>query len=240
MQGIGEKMLAKITQAWQDQREVKNIMLFLQSHGVSPAYAVKIYRAYGSKAIGVVEKNPYQLAADIWGIGFKSADKIARALGIEEDDPRRIEAGVVYVLNEAVDTGGNAYLTEKELLDKAGEILGVGDIAAAMEALAFSGRIVIEPATFLGVTEVAIYPPSLHTTERSLAERIQKMLKTPLKQPPNPQKFDEWLTTLLDKHGFPLSEEQREAVKTALLSRFSVLTGGPGTSAKQLLRLILS
>ncbi len=87
----------------------------------------------------------------------------------------------------------------------------------------------MNPATFLGVTEVAIYPPSLHTTERSLAERIQKLLKTPLKQPPNPQKFDEWLTALLDKHGFPLSEEQREAVKTALLSRFSVLTGGPGT-----------
>ena len=130
--GIGEKTLAKITQAWKDQREIKNIMLFLQAHGVSPAYAVKIYRAYGGKSIEVVEKNPYQLASDIWGIGFKSADKIARAIGIAEDDPRRIEAGVVYVLNEAVESGGNAYLTEKELTAKATEILGVGDVGAAI------------------------------------------------------------------------------------------------------------
>ena len=227
--GLGEKTLAKITQAWHDQREIKNIMLFLQGHGVSPAYAVKIYRAYGGKSIEVVEKNPYQLASDIWGIGFKSADKIARAIGIAEDDPRRIEAGVVYVLNEAVESGGNAYLTEKELTDKATEILGVGDVNAALLALSGSGRLVSEPATFLGQTEVAIYTPSLHKTEIGLADRIKKLLATPLKQPANPQKFDEWLVALLDKHGFPLSEEQRESVKTALLSRFSILTGGPGT-----------
>ena len=153
---------------------------------------------------------------------------VAARLGIAEDDPRRIEAGVVYVLNEAVESGGNAYLTEAELTAKATEILGVGEVSAAIEALAFSGRIVIEPATFLGTAEIAIYPPSLYTTEKGLAERIQKLLATPLKQPPNPQKFDEWLGVLLDKHGFPLSDEQREAVKTALLSRFSVLTGGPG------------
>jgi len=227
--GLGEKTLAKITQAWHDQREIKNIMLFLQGHGVSPAYAVKIYRAYGAKSIEVVEKNPYQLASDIWGIGFKSADKIARAIGIAEDDPRRIEAGVVYVLNEAVESGGNAYLTEGELSQKANEILGVGDVDAAILALSGSGRLISEPATFLGQTEVAIYTPSLHKTEIGLADRIKKLLATPLKQPANPQKFDEWLVALLDKHGFPLSEEQRASVKTALLSRFSVLTGGPGT-----------
>jgi len=227
--GIGEKTVAKITQAWKDQREIRNIMLFLQAHGVSPAYAVKIYRAYGAKSIEVVEKNPYQLASDIWGIGFKSADKIARAIGIAEDDPRRIEAGVVYVLNEAVESGGNAYLTEKELTDKATEILGVGDVGAALLALSSSGRLVSEPATFLGQTEVAIYTPSLHKTEIGLADRIKKLLATPLKQPPDAQKFEGWLTALCDKHGFPLSEEQRAGVSTALLSRFSILTGGPGT-----------
>ncbi len=228
VQGIGEKTLAKITKAWADQREVKNIMLFLQSHGVSPAYAVKIYKTYGSQAIEIVERNPYQLASDIWGIGFKSADKIARAIGIAEDDPRRIEAGVVYVLNEAVESGGNAYLTEKELTAKAAEILGVNDVGGAILNLAITGRLVLEEAAFLGETETAIYTPSLHKTETGLAERIQKLLAAPLKQPPDAAKFDGWLTALLDKHGFPLSDEQREAVKTALLSRFSVLTGGPG------------
>lgn len=226
--GIGEKTVAKITQAWKDQREIKNIMLFLQGHGVSPAYAVKIYRAYGAKSIEVVEKNPYQLASDIWGIGFKSADKIARAIGIAEDDPRRIEAGVVYVLNEAVESGGNAYLTEKELTVKATEILGVGDVDAALLALSTSGRLVSEPATFLGQTEVAIYTPSLHKTEIGLADRIKKLLATPLKQPPDAQKFEGWLTALCEKNGFPLSEEQRSAVSTALLSRFCIMTGGPG------------
>ena len=224
--GIGEKTLAKITTAWKDQREVKNIMLFLQSHGVSPAYAVKIYKHYGGKAIEIVERNPYQLAADIWGIGFKSADKIARALGIAEDDPRRIEAGVVYVLNEAVESGGNAFLTEAELTDKAAEILGAGDIGGAILKLALTGRLVLEEAAFLGEVETAIYTPSLHTTEIGVAERLKRLLAAPV--PPPAADFDGWLSGLLDAQKFPLSGEQREAVKTALRSRFSVLTGGPG------------
>ena len=224
--GIGEKTLAKITTAWRDQREVKNIMLFLQSHGVSPAYAVKIYKAYGSKSIEVVERNPYQLASDIWGIGFKSADKIARAIGIAEDDPRRIEAGVVYVLNEAVESGGNAYLTQAELTKKAGEILGVGDVRGAIGTLTDTGRLIAEPFTLLGETEIAIYTPSLHKTEIGVAERLKALVASPV--PPPKADFDQWLAALLDAQKFPLSTEQGEAVETALLSRFSVLTGGPG------------
>lgn len=226
--GIGEKRVEKIKKAWHDQREIRNIMLFLQSHGVSPAYAVKIYKTYQDKSIQVVEKNPYQLAADIWGIGFKTADKIAREMGIAEDDPRRIEAGVVYVLNEAVETGGNAYLTDEELNAKAGEILGVESVASAIDALSASGRLVIEPATFLGETEVAIYSPSLHTTERGLADRLKRLISLPVKQPPNLPKFEAWLSALIEKRGLPLSDEQRDAVQKALLSRFMVLTGGPG------------
>ena len=222
--GLGEKTLAKITQAWKDQREVRNIMLFLQAHGVSPAYAVKIYKQYGGQAIEIVERNPYQLASDIWGIGFKSADKIARAIGIAEDDPRRIEAGVVYVLNEAVDTGGNAFLTQTELEDKANEILGVGDVASAMAALAQSGRVISETKTLLGVEETAIYTPSLHKTEIGLADKLNALIASPPPAPANKK----WLTALMDGHEFPLSDEQRDAVETALTSRFSVLTGGPG------------
>ncbi len=226
--GIGEKMLARIKSAWAEQREVRNIMLFLQSHGVSPAYAVKIYKTYGNQAIEIVERNPYQLATDIWGIGFKSADKIAREMGIAEDDPRRIEAGVVYVLNEAVESGGNAYLTEKELTQKAQEILGDTGVEAAIDVLATSGKLVLESAEFMGQTEVAIYTPSLYTTEKGLAERLLSLIAAPLKQPANPQKFEAWLTDLIEKRGLPLSEEQREGVQLALLSRFMVLTGGPG------------
>jgi len=227
--GIGAKRVDQIKAAWHEQREVKNIMLFLQSHGVSPAYAVRIYKTYGDQSITIVENNPYQLAADIWGVGFKSADKIAREMGIGEADPRRLEAGVVYVLNEAVDSGGNAFLTEAEMLTKAAEILGVDDVGFALANLATTGKLVVEPATFLGVTETAIYPPSLFTTEKGLADQIGRLLSTPLVSPMLPATFDPWLSELLDTHGFPLSGEQREAVKTSLLSRFAVLTGGPGT-----------
>jgi ATP-dependent exoDNAse (exonuclease V) alpha subunit len=227
--GIGKKKLDQIERAWHDQREIRTIMLFLQSHGVSPAYAVKIYKTYGDKSIHVVEQNPYQLAQDIYGIGFKTADKIAHEMGITENDPRRIEAGVVYVLNESVESGGNAYLTADELDTKAREILAVESVSSAVDTLAAGGRLIIEPATFMGETEVAIYPPSLHKTECGLADRLKRLLAQPMKQPPNPAKFDAWLSTLLEKHGFPLSEEQRDAVKVALLSRFMVLTGGPGT-----------
>ncbi len=226
--GIGQKKLEQIKKAWHDQREIRTIMLFLQSHGVSPAYAVKIYKTYGDKSIRVVEQNPYQLAQDIWGIGFKTADKIAREMGIAEDDPRRIEAGVVYVLNESVETGGNAYLTADELDTKAREILAVETVSAAVDALAASGRLVIEPATFLGETEVAIYTPSLHKTECGLADRLKRLLSQPIKAPPHPAKFDAWLSALIEKRGLPLSDEQRDGVRTALLSRFMVLTGGPG------------
>ena len=141
-------------------------------------------------------------------MGLKSADKIARAIGIAEDDPRRIEAGVVYVLNEAVDTGGNAFLTQTELEDRANEILGVGDVASAMTALAQSGRVVAETKKLLGVEETAIYTPSLHKTEIGLAEKLNALIASPL-TPPDPVKFKKWLTALMDGHEFPLSDEQR-------------------------------
>ena len=227
--GIGQKRVDQIKAAWADQREIRTIMLFLQSHGVSPAYAVRIYKTYGDRAIEVVENNPYQLASDIWGVGFKSADKIAREMGIGETDPRRLEAGVVYVLNEAVESGGNAYLTEDELTAKAREILAVDDVSDALTLLATTGRLIIEPAEFMGVTETAIYTPSLHATERGLAEQIGRLLSTPLAPPVSRVKYEDWLADLLAKHNFPLSDEQKDAVKTATLSRFSVLTGGPGT-----------
>ncbi len=240
VQGIGEKRVEQIKAAWHTQREVKNIMLFLQSHGVSPAYAVRIYKTYGDRAIAVVENNPYQLAADIWGIGFKSADKIAREMGIGETDPRRLEAGLVYVLNEAVESGGNAFLTEDELTAKAVEILGVDDVGDALAVLATTGRLVVEPATFMGVTETAIYTPSLFTTERGLAEQTLRLLSTPVRQPASPAKFDGWLARLLDQYGFPLSDEQRDAVKTSLLSRLAVLTGGPGCGKTTCTRAIVT
>lgn len=231
VEGIGEKKLGQIKDAWAEQNEIRNIMLFLQGHGVSPTYAVKIYKTYQGRSIDIVEKNPYQLATDIWGIGFKTADKIAQNIGFALDDPRRIEAGVEFALNEAVESAGHAYLTREELVQTAGELLGAGEaegIGDAIDILASSQRLVEEEAELLGAKETAIYVPSLHATERGIAGRLRRLvaghalfLDTP--------KAEAWLDRVLEKSGVPLSAEQRAAVKLALGSRAMVLTGGPGT-----------
>ena len=228
VQGIGEKTLKTIKDAWKEQSEIRNIMLFLQGHGISPAYAIKIYKTYQDRSIAIVEKNPYQLATDIWGIGFKSADKIARNLGFAEDDPRRLEAGVVYVLNESVDTGGNAYLTREELVKASGEILGPFDITDSLQTLVDAGRLVLESASLLGETETAIYTPALYNTERSLAQRLKDLIGRPVKDGLDTPRAREWLAEILQKNELPLSDEQQSAVRTTLQGRVSVITGGPG------------
>lgn len=145
VEGIGPKRRDRIVQAWAEQREIREVMLFLQSHSVSPAYAVKIYKRYGHEAIQVVTENPYRLARDIFGIGFKTADRIAQAIGIPTDSPRRAEAGILYVLSEGSDDG-HVYLPRDLLLSKAVDMLQIGApiLEAAIEALAKSGEIAID------------------------------------------------------------------------------------------------
>ncbi|HEX5324799.1 MAG TPA: helix-hairpin-helix domain-containing protein, partial [Capsulimonadaceae bacterium] len=231
IEGIGEKKLAQIKDAWAAQNEIRNIMVFLQGHGVSPTYAVKIYKTYQGRSIDIVERNPYQLAADVWGIGFKTADQIAQNIGFALDDPRRLEAGVVFALNEAVETGGNAYLTREELIQTAGELLGAGEteeIGDAIDILVSTDKLVEEEAELLGTKETAIYVPSLYATEKGIASRLKRLVASHSLFPDTP-KGDAWLDKVLEKNGTPLSDEQREAVKLALKSRAMVLTGGPGT-----------
>ena len=243
--GIGDKRIDKIKAAWDEQREIRAIMLFLQGHGVTPTYAVKIYRHYKERAIEVVEKNPYQLASDIWGIGFKSADKIAQNVGIAADAPERLEAGLVYVLNQEMESGGHCFLTEDELIKKACEILlpqtaPEGDeeadrsalnqteaIRRSLTSLVQRELLVSETVEFLGQEQTAIYTPSIHKTEKSLAERINTLLNSPWRTRPKSGDID----AVLD--GLPgaemLSEEQAAAVRRALSEPVLVLTGGPGT-----------
>ncbi|MCP4671562.1 MAG: ATP-dependent RecD-like DNA helicase, partial [Desulfobacula sp.] len=143
--GIGKKRIKMIKTAWDEQREVRSVMLFLQSHGVSPAYAAKIFKTYGQDAINIVKENPYRLARDIFGIGFITADDIAQKLGIKKNAPQRIEAGLEYVLHQLADKGHVCY-PYKELCHKVQEMLEV-DLNLVLKAVAGSfaaGRIVIE------------------------------------------------------------------------------------------------
>ena len=122
--GIGQKRVKQIIKAWDEQRAIKDVMLFLQSHGVSTNLAVKIYKKYGDESLAVVQNTPYRLVQDVYGIGFKTADKIAQALGLAKDDPGRIEAGVAYTLNRMAEEG-HVYMPQEELEPEASEILGM-------------------------------------------------------------------------------------------------------------------
>ncbi|MBU2431048.1 MAG: ATP-dependent RecD-like DNA helicase, partial [Proteobacteria bacterium] len=145
VEGIGTKRVEMIRQAWEEQKEVRTVMLFLQSHGVSPAYAAKIFKTYGQDAIGIVKENPYRLARDIFGIGFLTADNIAHNLGIQKNAPQRIEAGLEYVLNQLADEGHVCY-PYLELCQKIQQMLEVEqDLVFKGIADSFSAdRIVIE------------------------------------------------------------------------------------------------
>ncbi len=226
--GLGEKRIDLIKAAWDEQKEVRAIMLFLQGHGVSPTYAVKIYKFYKERAIEVVEKNPFQLANDIWGIGFKSADKIAQNIGIALDAPERLEAGLVYVLNQEMDNGGHCFLLEDDLITKSIEILGAehGPVERSLVALVERGLLDAETVEMVGHQDTAIYTPSIHTTEKAVAERVNTLLSSPWRSRPKPQDLDD---IVADVPGYAqLSDEQRLAVRRALSEPIMVLTGGPG------------
>jgi len=233
VEGIGEKRVAMIQKAWDEQREIRNVMLFLQSKGVSATYAVKIYKTYGDKAIATVEANPYRLAQDIWGIGFKTADKIAQQLGVEIDSEQRIEAGLTHTLSAATDFG-HLFLPEPKLLQSATEILGVETekLPPVLEAMIAAETVKAEDIPEIemdGRPMRALYHPPLFYTEVGLAGQIRRRLRMPLPKPLSREKLTGWLESQEKKSGIALSEEQREAIALALENRFFILTGGPGT-----------
>ena len=236
VEGIGPKRSREILRAWTEQREIKEVMVFLQSHGVSTAYAIKIYKVYGSQATDIVRENPYRLAADIYGIGFKTADKIASALGISPTAPQRIEAGTTYLLGQAADRG-HTYLPRKRLAEEARELLGAPAdlIENAIAALAETEQVILEP--LVDPEEQAVSLKSLHTAESGVAARLRALLV----QPPLPLEID--LDRALDwfekTEKISLAREQRQAVRSGLTRKVLVITGGPGTGKTTLVRGIV-
>ncbi len=236
IKGVSRKRAEKIGQAWAEQRAIKEVMLFLQGHGVSTHFAVRIFKQYGSSAITVVEQSPYRLAAEVYGIGFKTADQIARNLGIAADAEERLRAGLQYVLSQATEAG-HCYLPSRELLRQAAETLGVEErprLAAALEALLDEGQLKIEEAG----SDHAIYLPPLWQAERSLARRLRKLMERPVRV--ELRRVNSWIDRYTEKKGIELSEEQRRAVQTAAAERVMVLTGGPGTGKTTSLKAIVA
>lgn len=241
VEGIGRHRTAAIRDAWVEQREVKDVMVFLQSHGVSTHWAIRIYKTYGSQAHQVVKENPYRLATDIYGIGFKTADKIAAELGIPRDAPQRIEAGVLHLLSQAGDRG-HLFLPRRELVEEAQGLLGAEPwrIEPAVAALAESGQVVVEPLAAApgDRAEDAVYLKPLHLAETGIAARLRDLLV----QPPLPFEIDldralEWFEKT---EHIELAAQQRQAIRAGLTRKMLVITGGPGTGKTTLVRGIVS
>lgn len=229
--GLGPKRSKRIGEAWEEQKAIKEVMVFLQGHDVSTSLAVRIYKKYGDQSIEVVRKDPYRLAADVWGIGFRTADTIARALGMPHDAPERIKAGLRYTLSQAADNG-HCYLPEPNLVTEAVKILEVPrELVPPCVDDAVAAEEVVRERVPVGDGEVpAVYLPPFHRAERSLAGGLLDLLRAKEDRLPAFQDVD-WeraLAWLRRRTGADLAPEQEEAVRLALTSRVAVLTGGPG------------
>ncbi len=240
VRGVSGKRIELIQKTWQEQRAVKDVMIFLQSHGVSTHFAVKIYKQYNNDSIPIVEKTPYRLAADIYGVGFRTADQIARNLGIRADAEERLRAGLQHVLGEATEQG-HCYLPRRELLRRAAETLGVEDqtrLAASLDALLNEGLLKIEEEPDDPLADVAIYLPPLWQSERAIARRVKMLAEAPVRV--DAKRVDTWLDRFIETKGIQLSDEQRAAIRLAAGSRVMVLTGGPGCGKTTALRALVA
>jgi exodeoxyribonuclease V alpha subunit len=248
--GLGPKRTAKITAAWAEQKAIKEVMVFLQGVGVSTSLAVRIYKKYGDEAIAVVRDEPYRLAADVWGIGFKTADTIAAAVGIARDSPERIKAGLAYTLSEAADDG-HCYLPAPNLMADAAKILEVPAelIAPCLDELATAEGVIREsvPAASSDGAETApqvpaVYLPPFLMAERALSAALLRLLAARSDRLAAFSDVD-WgraLAWLRSRTGTPLAPEQEAAVRLALTSRVAVLTGGPGCGKSFTVRSVVA
>ena len=222
VEGIGKKRIQQIKFSWVRQREIKNVMVFLQSHDVSSAYAAKIYKAYGNDAVKRVQENPYQLADDIWGIGFKTADTIAVKMGIEKDEFNRLRSGIKYALGE-LGNEGHVFAYREQLIKKGKELLDVTEsqLDEAIERMMKSDDLKVE--------EDAIYLPPFYYAEIGAAKRLRMIISAEAEENifTKDQMVD--LGRIQKTLGISYDDVQAEAIHRAANSKVMVLTGGPGT-----------
>jgi exodeoxyribonuclease V alpha subunit len=236
VQGISKKKAEQIAQAWKAQREVREVMVTLQSYGVSVALADRILRRYGAGAVNVVSEQPYRLAMDVRGIGFATADKIARQVGIALDAPERIQAGLLQALSDATEGGGHTCVPFDELVDAARTLLGGAETPAlehALRALLMGGH-VIEEQTLEGSV---YFTRAMHGAEVRLAERIKELAAAHVRPIGDVGKL---LEAYESDRGIRLAPEQREAVERAAHAPLLVITGGPGVGKTTVVRALLA
>lgn len=221
IEGIGQKRIEMIEKGWQEQKEIKNVMIFLQSHGVSTAYAVKIYKTYGNDSIELVKENPFRLADDIWGIGFKTADKIAQNLGFDQNSYERCAAAIIYMLNQ-FSNDGHCFVNQADLIDETVKLIAIEKeiVETSINKMIEEKKIIIEEGQ-------AIFLPTFYYSEVGVAKRIIEILET--KSNYADIDIDKMLVKIQKNNSVEYDEIQLRAIKEAISSKFMVLTGGPGT-----------
>ncbi len=218
VEGIGRVRVERIKKSWEEQKEIKNIMLFLQGHEVSTSHATKIFKTYGSDSISIVQENPYRLADDIWGIGFKTADTIAEKMGIEKDRFIRLRSGILYTLNK-LSENGHCYAVREQLIRTAEQLLEVegAELEITLDEMLRTEDVIRE--------EEAIYLPPFFFSETGCAKRLLKLLASRRRV----QIAVDAAASFGENQNITYDEVQLEAIRVALSSKVMILTGGPGT-----------
>ncbi len=231
VEGLGEKRIDMMREAWQAQKAVQDVMLFLTAHGVTPGYATKIFKKYGHDAIPLLTENPYRMAEEISGIGFLIADRIAKKLGFPGDHPLRLESGIVHTLGE-VTRNGHVYYPEEALVAETAKLLEADrePVAQSLERACRKKMVIIE--------EGAVYLRVLHLHERGLAAFLTDLLEKKDGGHSNALQFDEAIGAIERDMGLTLAENQREAVRVACSYGVMICTGGPGTGKTTMIRAI--
>ncbi|MFD3501979.1 ATP-dependent RecD-like DNA helicase [Streptomyces sp. NPDC058678] len=247
--GLGPKRTKKIADAWEEQKAIKEVMLFLQTVEVSTSIAVRIYKKYGDASISVVKNQPYRLASDVWGIGFLTADRIAQSVGIPHDSPERVKAGLQYALSQSTDQG-HCYLPEEQLITDAVKLLQVdtGLVIECLAELAAPPEEGEDPGVVRekvpgpdGAPVTAVYLVPFHRAELSLSAQLLRLLRTDQDRMPGFKDvaWDKALGWLASRTGTSLAPEQEAAVRLALTQKVAVLTGGPGCGKSFTVRSIV-
>ncbi len=241
VEGIGAKRIDIIKGAWDDHREIRKVMLFLQSYGVGTGLAARVFKEYGNRTLQILQENPYRLAHELWGVGFKTADTIARKLGIPGDAPERIQAGVLYVLQECV-SEGHVYCPRPVLLERVTDMLGLensGMVGSALEREAENNTIVIENLDRYSGTDgygAGVYLKAFHVSETGIAGRLKRLIAADGLFCDDLREGD--MAASEGRLNITLARQQKAAVRAALTEKVVVITGGPGTGKTTIVNAI--
>ncbi len=241
VEGLGDKRRSALARAWRDQRALRDVMVFLQAHGTSPALATRIVRRYGARAMSIASREPYRLALDVAGVGFKTADRIAAAMGVARDSPERLQAGVLQVVHDVTEVG-HVWTGEREVTTRAAQLLGLNAdddavrvrLASAVQGAVRAGRLVAEAELPEG--EHAIYSSEMHAAEIRLASQLVRIAQG---TPRRIEGVASAIRAFEQRADIDLAAEQRHAVEEAARHTLLVITGGPGVGKTTIVRAIL-